>query len=99
MYKKLFILYLIVEAFIYTPSFSQNKVVTMKIDNVIDSRMNRYVELALDYAEEKKADVVIIEMDTYGGAVTDADGIRTRILESKIPIWVLSIKMRLLQGL
>ncbi|MFN2127898.1 MAG: NfeD family protein, partial [Anaerolineales bacterium] len=88
MYKKLFILYLIVEAFIYTPSFSQNKVVTMKIDNVIDSRMNRYVELALDYAEEKKADVVIIEMDTYGGAVTDADDIRTRILESKIPIWV-----------
>jgi membrane-bound serine protease (ClpP class) len=27
-------------------------------------------------------------MDTYGGAVTDADEIRTRILESKIPVYV-----------
>jgi membrane-bound serine protease (ClpP class) len=27
-------------------------------------------------------------MDTYGGTVTDADEIRTRILESKIPVYV-----------
>jgi membrane-bound serine protease (ClpP class) len=32
--------------------------------------------------------VILIEMDTYGGAVTDADEIRTRILESKIPVYV-----------
>lgn len=67
---------------------SQEKVVTMKIDNVIDPRMNRYTELALDYAEENEADLVVIEMDTYGGAVNDADDIRTRIMESPIPVWV-----------
>ena len=39
-------------------------------------------------AEKLKADLILIEMDTYGGAVTDADEIRTRILESKIPVYV-----------
>jgi membrane-bound serine protease (ClpP class) len=61
---------------------------TMEIDNVIDPRMNRYTELALDHATEIEADIVIIKMDTYGGAVNDADEIRTRILEFPKPIWV-----------
>jgi len=69
-------------------AFSQKKVVTMTIDNVIDPRMNRYTELALEYAENSEADLVIIEMDTYGGAVNDADDIRTRIMEFTIPVWV-----------
>jgi membrane-bound serine protease (ClpP class) len=42
----------------------------------------------MDQAEALKVDVILIEMDTYGGAVTDADEIRTRILESKIPVYV-----------
>jgi membrane-bound serine protease (ClpP class) len=67
---------------------AQKKVVTMQIDDVIDPRMNRYTELALDFAEEEEADLVIIEMDTYGGAVNDADDIRTRIMESSMPVWV-----------
>ncbi len=67
---------------------AQKKVVTMKIDDVIDPRMNRYTELALDFAEDEEADLVLIEMDTYGGAVNDADDIRTRIMEFSIPVWV-----------
>jgi membrane-bound serine protease (ClpP class) len=67
---------------------AQKKVVTMNIDDVIDPRMNRYTELALDFAEEEEADLVIIEMDTYGGAVNDADDIRTRIMEFSVPVWV-----------
>ncbi len=66
----------------------QKKVMTMKIDNTIDPRMNRYTKLALDHALDIEADIVIIEMDTYGGAVNDADDIRTRILEFPKPIWV-----------
>jgi len=50
--------------------------------------MNRRVKLAMEQATALKADVILIEMDTYGGAVTDADEIRTRILESKIPVYV-----------
>jgi len=67
---------------------AQEKVMTLDIDNVIDPRMNRYVDLALDYAKDIEADYIIIKMDTYGGAVNDADDIRTRILEYPEPVWV-----------
>jgi len=64
------------------------KVFVMEIKTEIDPRMNRYVELALAEAIEVSADLVIIEMDTYGGAVNDADDIRTMILEFEKPILV-----------
>jgi membrane-bound serine protease (ClpP class) len=63
-------------------------VYTFKIDDNIDPRMNRKVKLALEDAQKQNADLIIIEMDTYGGAVNDADDIRTMILESKTPIHV-----------
>jgi membrane-bound serine protease (ClpP class) len=69
-------------------SNDSTKVMLMKIDAEIDPRMNRYTELALNRAEEIGAGLILVEMDTYGGAVTDADEIRTRFLNSKIPIWV-----------
>ncbi|MFC3881666.1 nodulation protein NfeD [Algoriphagus namhaensis] len=67
---------------------TQKTILTFKIDEDIDPGMNRRVKLALEKAEEIEADLIIIEMDTYGGAVTDADDIRTMILESQIPIYV-----------
>ncbi len=63
-------------------------VLLMKIDQEIDPRMNRYTELALDKAREIEADYVVIEMDTYGGALNDADDIRTRILNFEKPVYV-----------
>ncbi|MCL6259985.1 nodulation protein NfeD [Aquiflexum sp. TKW24L] len=76
-------------------AFSQNdlskekkKIYVFKIDDNIDPRMNRKVKLALEEAKNQSAVMVIIEMDTYGGAVNDADDIRTMILESEIPIHV-----------
>ena len=35
-----------------------------------------------------KADIVIIEMDTYGGLVTDAKEIVDKIMDFKKPVWV-----------
>lgn len=67
---------------------NRKKVFTFAIDQDIDPGMNRRVKLAMDQAEALQADVILIEMDTYGGAVTDADEIRTRILESKIPVYI-----------
>jgi len=63
------------------------KVLHMLVDDVIDPRTNRYTELGLKYAKEIDADYVILELDTYGGALNDADDIRTRILEFDIPIY------------
>lgn len=74
--------------------FAQNssnepkKVFIFKIDEDIDPGMNRRVKLALEKAVGLSADLIIIEMDTFGGAVNDADDIRTMILESTIPVYV-----------
>ncbi len=80
---------LILMCIIISPAvFSQIKVMTLNIDDNIDPRMNRYTKLAFEYADEIEAEIIIIEMDTYGGAVNDADDIRTRILEYPKPVWV-----------
>ncbi|MEO1255007.1 MAG: nodulation protein NfeD, partial [Bacteroidota bacterium] len=63
------------------------KVLHLKINDVIDPRTNRYSELGLEKAEEIDADYVILELDTYGGALNDADDIRTRILNFDKPIY------------
>lgn len=64
------------------------KVFVLEIRQEIDPRMNRYVRLGLQEATRQKADLILIDMDTYGGAVTDADVIRTRLLEYNKPVWV-----------
>ncbi len=63
-------------------------VFVMEIRDVIDPRMNRYVRLALEEAKEVNAKLVIIDMDTPGGALNDADDISTAILEFPVPIFV-----------
>lgn len=66
----------------------EKKVFVMEIRNDIDPRMSRYVKLALEEATQKSADIIIIDMDTYGGAVDDADKIRTMLLNYPKPIHV-----------
>jgi membrane-bound serine protease (ClpP class) len=39
-------------------------------------------------AENLKANIILIHMNTYGGTVVDADSIRTKIINSKMPVWV-----------
>jgi len=66
----------------------QKKVMIMEIKSEIDPRMKRYVELALQHAKQTKADIVIIDMNTYGGALTDAKDIVDAIMDFEKPIWV-----------
>lgn len=92
MRKKIFLLqliYLLIAGVLVAQETSvQPLVFHMKINSEIDPRTNRYTELALDQAREMEADYVIIEMDTYGGALTDADDIRTLVLNFEKPIYV-----------
>jgi membrane-bound serine protease (ClpP class) len=69
-------------------SAQKTKVMVMEIKSQIDPRTNRYVELALDHATDTQADIVLIEMDTYGGVVTDAKEIVDQIMHYKKPVWV-----------
>ena len=60
----------------------------MEIRNDIDPRMNRRTDLALQEAKDLNADLVIIDMNTYGGAVYDANDIRSGILNFEKPVYV-----------
>jgi membrane-bound serine protease (ClpP class) len=66
----------------------EKKVMVMEIKAEIDPPMKRYVALAFEEADKIKADIVIIEMDTYGGVLTDAKEIVDIIMNSKKPVWV-----------
>jgi len=48
----------------------------------------RKTQKAFEMAHEVKADLIIIHMNTYGGLVVSADSIRTKILNSDIPVYV-----------
>jgi membrane-bound serine protease (ClpP class) len=39
-------------------------------------------------ADSLKADVILLHMNTYGGTVLDADSMRTKVLNSRIPVYV-----------
>ncbi len=78
------------EVFAQTDTTTTDKaqVLVMEVRSEIDARTNRYVELAFEKVEEINADYIVIDMDTYGGALYDADDIRTRMLEAEIPVYV-----------
>lgn len=66
----------------------KTKVMVMEIKSEIDPRTKRYVDLAISHAEKIEADIVILEMDTYGGILTDAKEIVDKIMHYKKPVWV-----------
>ncbi|HPR30996.1 MAG TPA: NfeD family protein [Prolixibacteraceae bacterium] len=48
----------------------------------------RQTQKAFEQADSLDAQLILIHMNTYGGTVVDADSIRTRIINSDIPVWV-----------
>lgn len=89
MRKLLLVLFLSVSIpFIATAQNEKKKVMVMEVKAEIDTRMARYVRLALDHAEETKADIIIVHMDTFGGGLSDAKEIVDWIMAIKIPVWV-----------
>ena len=63
-------------------------VFVFSIDKEIAKPVWRITQQAFAEAESLKADYIIIHMNTYGGRVDVADSIRTKILNSKIPVFV-----------
>ncbi|MCZ8069224.1 MAG: NfeD family protein [Bacteroidota bacterium] len=85
------IVLLMVGMLFFVQAFAQSgkkQVMVMDIKDVIDPRMLRYVKLAFEHADKIKADYVIIDMDTYGGVLTDAKEIVDVVMDSKKPVWV-----------
>ncbi|HKK62973.1 MAG TPA: NfeD family protein [Bacteroidales bacterium] len=59
-----------------------------EIKEMIAKPIWRTTKLAFAEARELGADLVLIDMNTYGGEVSAADSIRTFILNSEIPVYV-----------
>lgn len=67
---------------------AKKKVMVMEIKAEIDPRMGRYVKLALEHAAKTNTDIIIIDMDTFGGALSDTKEIVDQLMDVKIPVWV-----------
>ncbi len=62
-------------------------IVTMKMHEEVAPALWRKTQKAFDFAKQNNADIIIIDMNTYGGMVIYADSIRTKILNSDIPVY------------
>ena len=58
----------------------------IRLDQDIDQASQRLITSGLQKAAEADADYVIIDLDTYGGAVNAADSIRSAILRFEKPV-------------
>ena len=58
----------------------------IRLDQDIDPSSQRLVTMGLEKAREAHADYVILDLDTYGGAVNAADSIRSAILRYEKPV-------------
>jgi membrane-bound serine protease (ClpP class) len=97
----IFIVFILSLLFNFSGSFAQESIssktkteTTQKLVYKFNIKENiapaiwRQTKQAFAEANSQKADLFLIHMNTYGGTVVDADSIRTRILNSKIPVVV-----------
>lgn len=70
------------------PKKQTPKVVLFDIKEQIAPSATRLVTKALQRARQEQADLIVIDMDTYGGLVNEADSIRYALLRSTIPVVV-----------
>lgn len=64
------------------------KVYKFDIKEPIAPPVWRATQKAMNEAHEMQMDLILIHMNTYGGTLEAADSIRTRLLQSKIPVFV-----------
>ncbi len=82
--KRIFTLLLLLPTL--APCLSAGKLVyILPLGDEIGPMTWLYTRSALAEANEKHADLFVVELNTYGGALQDADSIRTALLKCKIP--------------
>ena len=73
---------------IQTNDSTKINVFVFDINKDIDPGMWRKTMKSFDEAKKANADYIIINVNTYGGMVNMADSIRTKILNSSVPVYV-----------
>ena len=84
----IFVLIAGIQLFAQIDSLKTYKIYVYDIKEEIAPAVVRKTQKAFKEAEALKADVILIHMNTYGGLVDAADSVRTKILNSKIPVYV-----------
>lgn len=74
---------------IASSSAKNTLVYRFQINDAIAPPTWRVTQEALYEADTANADVLLLELDTYGGQVDIADSIRTALMRSEIPVFVL----------
>lgn len=88
MKKVLFVSLLFICTFAAKAATNDTAVVYVyKIFDEINSTSWTHTQQAFDDAKQQNAKCIILHLNTYGGAVVYADSIRTKILNSAIPIY------------
>lgn len=77
----------ILTVFLVDISASEAKVYKIDIKKDIGSTTWLYTQKGFEEANTAEADMIIIHLNTYGGEVLYADSIRTKILNSDIPVY------------
>ncbi|MCK4662156.1 MAG: nodulation protein NfeD [Bacteroidales bacterium] len=70
------------------PDSSKTLVYVFDMKQMIGPAIWRQTQQSFSEANDWGADYMIIQMNTYGGTLDAADSIRTKILNSKIPVYV-----------
>jgi membrane-bound serine protease (ClpP class) len=76
------------ETIIEVPTLTGKRIYKFDVKEEIGPAIWRKMQKAFEEAEAWPADLILIHMNTYGGMVLHADSMRTRILNSEIPVWV-----------
>ncbi len=87
----LFVVFLLITGIIAANNVdttTQKVIYKFDIKEEIGPPVWRTTQKAFDEAIRINADIIVIHMNTYGGFVDAADSIRTKILNSKIPVYV-----------
>ncbi len=82
------IILLLASTFVFAQETDKKLVYKLNIKQEITKATWRQTLQAFEAADSLNADIFLIHMNTYGGTVLDADSIRTKILQSKIPVYV-----------
>jgi len=64
---------------------AEQKVYRVPIQGVIDLGLPTFIERAIEEAENNQVEVIIFDIDTFGGRVDAATQIKDAILDSKVP--------------
>lgn len=83
MIRHIFLLLLI--AFSSLPVVGK-EVYVLRLDDEIGSKTWRYTREALNEAEARNSDLLLVHLNTYGGSVVHADSIRTALLNHPGPV-------------